>query len=549
MAQHVSVTRSQFASRILYLDGKPFSLAGVPFMAPILDCPYERMVEMTGRQVGKSTNNSALMLTSTAANEHHRVLYIAPRNEQVIQFSKDRLSHMINYSPFFQDWLINSKVQQQVRAKEFTNGSFIFLRSCYHTADGARGITANDIYFDEVQDILLENIPIIEECSARKVNRKIVYSGTPKTFDNPIAQIWDQSTQNYWAVKCPACNHWNIPLDIANLGEESLVCAKCGKPISALTGMYVSKFPEKGVAGFHISQLMIYGNPGTGLPWSRVMEKYRDPLYGIAKFTNECLGFPYDVGAKLLTEGHLRACSTREGDEYYQPQWTIDRDGKWGLRLVFAGVDWGVLGGNTRTVLTIGGLTPAGKLKVYFAKKFPVDQDPVEQVTEVGDLIAQAGCRMIAADRGGGHVANAFLRKKLPNTLVYEIEYKPRVTQGMYYNTKSMSWITDRTRALSGVIIDIKSRMMEFPDYRCWGSTFAPDLLTLSCDYNDNLRAYQILRQNSIPDDFAHALTYLRLAARKMAVNPHAKAHSLDDFVLPGSDEWVDNILSDSVVR
>jgi hypothetical protein len=312
-----------------------------------------------------------------------------------------------------------------------------------------------------------------------------------------------------------------------NINPEFLMCSKCGKEIYAITGRYVAMYPEREFVGFHVSQLMLYGVEGTGLPWKRVIEKLNDPMYGIAKFTNECLGFSYDVGAKLVTIGDLLRCSNSDLGPL-----RVQRDPKWGIRIVCAGVDWGVLGGNTRTVLTIGGINAEGKLQVFFAKKFPVDQDPVNQVEEIAGYINEAGCLWIAADRGGGHTANAFLKKKLAWGKLHEIEYKAKVLKGMEYNLKSKSWVTDRTRAMAGVVIDIKSAAMQFHG-SAEMKTYFDDLLTLSCEYNDNLRAYQILRNIDVPDDFAHALTYLRIAAKKIAPRPDALVYDLDEFVAP----------------
>ena len=159
-------------------------------------------------------------------------------------------------------------------------------------------------------------------------------------------------------------------------------------------------------------------------------------------------------------------------------------------------------------------------------------------------MINSAGCAIVCADRGGGHVSNAFLRKKLPWAKVHEIEYKAKVNAGMQFNDQSRTWVTDRTRAMAGIIIDIKNQKMTFPSQTVMGPFFA-DLLTLSCEYNDNLRAYQILRQVDVPDDFAHALTYLRIAARKIGFLPPAKQYTLEDFYPYVSREDLEAIFAD----
>lgn len=525
----VAVTRADYAQRVLWLEGKPFSVEPVPYMKPILNCSTEKMILMTGRQVGKSTTLSATILVEQTAIKHYRTLYVAPRNDQVTQFSGDRLAHMINHSPLIQANFVDSKMIQQARAKEFTNGSMTYLRSCYHTADGIRGISANTILIDEVQDIIIDNIPVIEECAARKNPKRMIFCGTPKTNDNAIQKIWEQSSQHYWGIKCQACNTWNLPIQLENLGPNFLCCKKCSREIKAVNGEYIAKFPAREFVGFHISQAMVAGVEGTHVPWSRLYEKVDSPLYGVSKLYNECLGFSYDNGSKLLTETDIYSCC--DGST---PGFSLERKAEWGIRIVCAGVDWGVLGGNTHTVVTIGGMTNAGKLRILFSKKFPIDQNPVDQVDEIAGIINVSGCAVVAADRGGGVFANAFLRRKLAHAKLHEIEYKAKVNAGMQYNVEACSWITDRTRALAGVIIDIKRGDMIFP---CIESMveFTPDMLTLSCEYNERIRAFQIIREISTPDDFAHTVCYLRIAAKKIAPSPRATVHELEEFMPPPS--------------
>lgn len=521
-------TPAEFAQKILYLDGKPFSLKGLPYMETIMNTDTDRLILMTGRQVAKSTTVSALAITELASRPFWKSLYVAPRDTQVSQFNNDKLGPMLNNSPVIKQYYIDSKCTMQTGVKELLNGSMMYLRSCYHTADGIRGISANAVYIDEVQDIILDNIPVIEECTARKNPKRMIFCGTPKTFDNCIQKLWEESTQHYWATKCDHCGKWNVPIIVENLGPEGLICKFCGQRIRVGTGEYVASYPDRNFVGYHISQAMIAGVPATGIPWSRLYEKMNNPMYSEAKFYNECLGFSYDNGAKLLVEADVRACCDNTLHE-----WFIKRKPEWEIRVLVAALDWGVLGGNTHTVVTLGGLDKDNKLRVCFSKKFPVDQDPLAQIEEIANILGPACPAIIVADRGGGSLANSVLRKKFPHTKLYEIEYKARVDDGMHFNLGSKSWVTDRTRALAGVILDIKAQQFVFPDYQSVFLDFAPDLLTLSCDYNEKIRAFQITRDPGTPDDFAHTLVYLRLGAKYFARAPKKLVHELDEFNPP----------------
>ena len=508
-----------FATSFLFVNGKPLSFATLPYFVPIINCKTERKMILSARQVGKSTDLSVEGISRSALNSHHTCLYVAPRLDQVDEFSKAKLSTMIMDSPALKAYLVSPRLPQKARSKQFTNFSSIVLRSCFYTASGIRGITANDILFDEVQDILLDNIPIIEECSTRQLDRLIVYAGTPLTFDNTIQRKWDQSTQAHWAVKCISCNYINVPLGMNNIGLKGLICSKCGKGINALEGAYVEFYPtarnpHNFIQGFHINQLMVNGVPGN-VPWSRILEKMNDSSVGLTKFTNEVLGYSHSTGSRLVTGEDVDACSDPTVTDF-----TLDRQASWGVYDLYAGVDWGVQNGNTKTVLVIGGLDQSNKLRTIFTKFYPIDQQPEEILKDIIANVVKAGVRAVGADRGNGQVMNSLLRKELKNfrIRVHEYEYKAKVDAGMTFNAKSKTWIVDRTRAMAGVILDIKLKNMVFPTGRCMDEPRS-NLLGLTAEYNEKMRYYQIISSRGSLDDFAHGLVYLRLTARHVATN------------------------------
>jgi len=109
---------------------------------------------------------------------------------------------------------------------------------------------------DEIQDILTDNIPVIRECLSHSSYKKEVYSGTPKTTSNAIEYYWDLSSKNEWMVKCQWCNYWNM-LGMDNIGKNSIICQKCGKPLNPRIGQWVTMNAEGTWEGFRIPQLMV----------------------------------------------------------------------------------------------------------------------------------------------------------------------------------------------------------------------------------------------------------------------------------------------------
>jgi hypothetical protein len=353
---------------------EPFSFKSREYLRPIYDSTAPRKMLMAGRQVEKSTYLGNTILAFSAMNNFFRSLYVSPSNQQTKTFSRDRLKEPMEISPVLRHYS-NSKLLANVLEKRFVNQSQVTLRFAFLNADRVRGIPADYINIDEIQDILLENIPVIEECASHSDYKWFTYSGTPKSLDNAIEHYWSRfSTQNEWIVPCkrhgtpkdPSSWHWNV-LAEDNIGDKSLICDKCGKTISPAdpdcqwAAMNPKPRVEKPFEGYRLPQLMV--------PWidfSDIKDKQRK--YSRAKFYNEVLGRSYDSGTRPLTRADMIKNSWEELSMMHHAdviKWTQ----KWP---VFMGVDWGCHDDQTR-VLTERGF-------VHF--KDLTDDDMVAQFDE-----------------------------------------------------------------------------------------------------------------------------------------------------------------------
>ena len=95
--------------------------------------------------------------------ENYHTLYVAPTGNQVSVFSTDKLDSAIRRSPFIKDHYTDTKTKDQISYKELSNGSKIYLRSAFHSADAIRGISCDQSCIDEIQDIVSDHIPVIEQ--------------------------------------------------------------------------------------------------------------------------------------------------------------------------------------------------------------------------------------------------------------------------------------------------------------------------------------------------------------------------------------------------
>ena len=490
------LSRSQFAEKFIRLKGRPFSLDNYPyFRQPYDDCSVEVLFK-AGRQVAKSTTLCNILVSEMGCLPHFQSLYVSPSLTQTRRFSSQRYTPTIKHSPLIQDYFIDSSVLQNVFEKSFTNGSCVNFVHAFADADTIRGISADRVCIDEVQDILWETMPVIRETMAASEYKWIMYAGTPKTFDNTIENLWKGSTQCEWYICCPACRHGNIP-SIRNIGETSYVCSKCGKPLDLKSGEWVAINPAASRLGFRIPQII-----RPSLDWCDLRRKIDGGEYSEGKIQNEILGEPFDVGVKPITMSDLIACCRD-----YLP--TETKESEYEIARVFGGLDWAVTSGTS--VFSAGGPDTDGRFKIIYSKKY-TSTDPRAVIEDVVRLCGQLNVEFLGVDRGAGHTNNLMLHDRMQWTKVIEFTYVPRQREGMKWDQKSQCFILDRTFALDSTIYKLKNQKVVFPKYDSFGKTFFPDIVGVFTEYNDYLKKIEYKHPSEIPDDFFHSLTYTLLA-------------------------------------
>jgi hypothetical protein len=157
------------------------------------DC-YDIEVEDTHTFIadGFVTHNSTSLgnqiLTYSMLRENFRSLFVSPAQQQTETFSRDRIATPIELSKILKPMAsFGSATKDNVLYKKFSTGSDITLRYAFLHADRIRGISADLLALDELQDIITDIIPVIEESLSHSEYGIYRYSGTPKSTDNTIA--------------------------------------------------------------------------------------------------------------------------------------------------------------------------------------------------------------------------------------------------------------------------------------------------------------------------------------------------------------------------
>lgn len=490
---------SEVAQKALWLDGAPLSLAGRNYLKPIYDFGYRNIILKCGRQVEKSSTLRHVMLTRSLFKSHYRSLYVSPSQSQTSDFAKE-LGKVIAGSPYVVNNFTSPALVNQTLERQFLNGSTIKLRSAFLHADRCRGISVMDLYIDEIQDFLMHNMPVIEECQShyQDVSRRM-YSGTPKSFNNPIEVVWQDSSMSEWMIKCSGCNNWNN-LGVNNIGMHHLICAKCGKQINPIEGQWVSRRKHGLFKGFRISQLMV---PFSA--WDKILEKYE--RYSPAKFHNEVLGESFDSSDVPITEKDIvNAC-----DPQMPMYWSKTRDIQ--SFPTFMGIDWGTSEEDkSRTVVTIGYYRTPNLFQYIYCKKFgEKEKDPLYQIEEIAKLFGRFKCDIVCADWGFGHVQNRILQDKLGPDKVVVVYYSHNQKKNVQWNQKGRMFVVNKPRLMSNMFSGVKLGTIRFFNWNELEQTGLPrDWLNIYTEYDERVRTMKYLHNPGFPDDAFHSSLYCK---------------------------------------
>lgn len=501
------------AQKMLKLKGGFLDLKGRPYLVDIYNSDAQRTILKFGRQSEKSTTLSAKISINTACIPYFNTLFVSPSASQTKDFSLDRLDQFMKNSEYIIDHLYDQTCSDRIDQKSLLNGSNVYLRYAFLNADRTRGISADQIVIDEIQDIRSENISVIEEAASHSERgmrghpfKSFIYAGTPKGTNNSIEFHWKRSTMREWSIKCEGCGHWALELNIKNIGKEHLVCEKCDHRLYPQTGRWIITNPGAPIEGYHISQL--------GVPW---LDWKKDILFKLAhypsnRFYNEVLGLSYDSGSKPLTMAHLRQCCNQERTDWWK------HDVGYIPRPLFAGIDWALTAEKSFTILTIGAWLPyPEKFVIIFQKKYDGNLDVNQQVEDIKMICDQYDVDLIGADWGAGVHNNLKLMEYYGANKVAQYYNSGSQKNRIAWNAKRMMFTISRTIVMTDLFNYIQKGQLEWPKYEvCEG--FLKDFLNEDVEYNkDGVMYYDHNPDN--PDDAIHSTMYCMLAGELFYTN------------------------------
>lgn len=520
---------TEFAFRMPRADGmgyENFTFDGRQHMRRMYDTPAPRVLLFCGRQVEKSTLLGNRMLTYSCMVPGFKTLYVSPSATQTKTFSVDRIKEPLETSDTLKAFT-TSFLQQNVFEKQFVNRSKITLRYAFLNADRTRGIPAWCLCVDELQDILSDNIPVIEQCTSHAPEnwKRFLYAGTPKGLDNVLEYYRSgtskgraMSTMGEWVVPCDHCGssagagrYWNV-LGEKNIQRRGLSCERCGQSLNPQhQDAQWAAMQEEGIfESYRIPQLMV--------PWRSWEEIWLDyGRYDRTRFYNEVLGISYDSGLRPLTRQQVKECCN---DKVTMHPEELEAYRALGAgQPIFAGLDWGT-GENSYTVLSLGTYVDT-RFRIFFIHRFVgEDVDPVPQMAKIDEMLSYFNVRLVGADYGGGFHTNDHLTRKFGPKRVHKYQYLPRGKKKIAWNPAFRRWQLVRTEVMSDLFNAIKRKQLDLPRWEEFEDPYANDMLNIHSEYNNALRMIQYTHRPDRPDDAFHSILYCFLASMILVPRP-----------------------------
>lgn len=517
---------------ILSLKGSAYTLQDYAPFEPIYKFDQPRRAYFkSGRQVAKTTNMAASSILQVGTQPHFSMLFVAPRYEQIRRISANYVKPFIEQS-VIRKLLQNKSVEDSVLQKTFLNGSRMYFSFAFLDADRIRGLSVDVINYDEIQDIDVDFIPVIREViTASRQFGMEKFFGTPKTLDNTLQVLWEQSSQAEWVIKC-GCGLDNIPsIDhhlLKMIGPEGPICATCGRSINPRLGRWVHAITENVATdpGYHIPQIILplhyEDSKRPGHMPNKATEKWLDLLkkrdrYDQTKFMNEVLGESSDVGVKLVTLTDIRNASVLNKNLRAE---ALKQCRKYSHRVL--AVDWsggGEDGLSTTTYCITGRNLHNGKTECFFTARMHAALGHHEEARILIQEFQAFRCHLFAHDFGGAGTIRETLmiQAGMPADRIVPFLYvrasvkkmvefiRPQDGSGErpYYNL-------DKARSLVLQATAIKAGVVLLPEFES-SKEITQDLLAIYEDRHDSpggAEIFLVRRNSKMTDDFVNALNY-----------------------------------------
>lgn len=329
------MTTGQWLEKNTLLKGRPFSFNRYPFQRDMVDDESRNMVVIKPSQVGVSEIFQRWALAFLARNRNTKGIYAYPDDDMRKKNVQTRVMPLMDNNKVFNLESLTS--EKPVRSVELLQIGTAFL---YMTGSKTGDATSTDADFVLLDEYDLHQMTIAALFSSRLQNSdwKIQkYFSTPTFTEFGTDQLYRDSDQMEYLIKCDACNHWqfplfdlrwvvipNLPSDINDLTEidqtmidtynldlenSHVACERCHAPLDLGredNRAWVAKYPSRRtLRGRRVNPFSVSTRPVIDIITE--LQKYKRNNF-IRGFKNSVLGEAEDSSSARLSEADIRLC-------------------------------------------------------------------------------------------------------------------------------------------------------------------------------------------------------------------------------------------------
>lgn len=293
----------------IILDGKPFTFERHEYLRTPYQDDHPHITDMKAAQMGLTSKAMLRTIYSLQFKKYRGVLYLFPSRSDVLDFSKGRISPLIEE---------NEQIGRMVRdtdsagIKAIGNG-FLYLRGMKSRV-GLKSVPADFVIFDELDEAPQNSVDMAMERMSHSEFKEDWKLSNPTLPDYGIDKAFQETDQRYWLLKCPRCGEAScledtFPDCLLEIDSRViLACSKCKAELDPAIGEWVAKKPsitEK--RGYHYSQLFSqFVSPAEILHQFRTTDNLKD-------FYNLKIGIPYVEAENRLSIQEVLSLCGNEG--------------------------------------------------------------------------------------------------------------------------------------------------------------------------------------------------------------------------------------------
>lgn len=274
-------------------DGVPFSLACYSSLVSIYEdeSPFTCLIKPNQAGGSEWLLNVSLHALDTGAEyfglekKSLNVGYIFPKWTQLRDFSKDRIRKIAGETPYLTELLSPDRIGPLRRESDlglyFIRNSAWYLRGAHNPDEQLASFPVDLLIVDEYDLLTARAVTLAEKRLRASPLRWKRYISKPSLPNRGIHGLYQQSDQQQWELRCPACGDWQPPDFWANVvlvldgnveyhadwskrnkedlrrGEYAFVCRHCGQPMNRTgPGRWRALNPGAPIRGYAIPGLV-----------------------------------------------------------------------------------------------------------------------------------------------------------------------------------------------------------------------------------------------------------------------------------------------------